>query len=109
MRIADLLDRRSIDLYGKAATKQEILDTMINLMCAAGRISDKKIYKMGVYAREEEGTTGIGDGIAIPHAKSDAVKEPGLAAMVIREGTDNIQMNVIFCIRWMESRYIFSF
>ena len=88
MRIADLLDRRSIDLYGKAATKQEILDTMINLMCAAGRISDKKIYKMGVYAREEEGTTGIGDGIAIPHAKSDAVKEPGLAAMVIREGTD---------------------
>ncbi len=88
MRIADLLDRRSIDLYGKAATKQEILDTMINLMCAAGRISDKKIYKMGVYAREEEGTTGIGDGIAIPHAKSEAVKEPGLAAMVIREGTD---------------------
>lgn len=88
MRIADLLDRRSIDLYGKAATKQEILDTMINLMCAAGRISDKKIYKMGVYAREEEGTTGIGDGIAIPHAKSDAVKEPGLAAMVIREGTE---------------------
>ncbi|MCI8669475.1 MAG: PTS transporter subunit EIIA [Lachnospiraceae bacterium] len=88
MRIADLLDRRSIDLYGKAATKQEILDTMINLMCAAGRISDKKIYKMGVYAREKEGTTGIGDGIAIPHAKSEAVKEPGLAAMVIREGTD---------------------
>ena len=60
---------------------------MVDLM-AASNIRDKETYKAGALKRESEGTTGIGEGIAIPHAKTDAVQKPGLAAMVIQEGTD---------------------
>lgn len=88
MRITDLLDRRSIDVNGAASSKEEALNKMIDLMCASGKISDKASYKKQVFARELEGTTGIGEGIAIPHAKCGAVKKPGLAAMVIRNGVD---------------------
>lgn len=88
MKITDLLDRRSIDINATAATKEEALNKVIDLMCKSGKISDKKAYAEKVFAREEEGTTGTGEGIAIPHGKCDAVKSPGLAAMVVRGGVD---------------------
>lgn len=88
MKITDLLDERSIELHGKADSKQEVLDKMIDLMCASGNIKNREEYKKGVFAREEEGTTGVGDGIAIPHAKSDAVERPGLSAMILPDGVD---------------------
>lgn len=88
MRITDLLDKRSISLTGAPKTKSEALDQIIDLMMESGKISDKEAYRAQVYAREEESTTGIGEGIAIPHGKCDAVKEPGLAAMVIKDGVD---------------------
>lgn len=88
MRIIDLLDPRSIQLNGQAADKKDALDKMVDLMAASGKINDVETYRKGVYAREEESTTGIGDGIAIPHCKSDAVSKPGLAAMVAPDGVE---------------------
>lgn len=88
MKIIDLLDRRSISLDGTPANKQEALDQMVALMAAGGKISDTEAYRRQVYAREEESTTGIGEGIAIPHGKCDAVSRPGLAAMVVKESVD---------------------
>ncbi|MGM9648899.1 MAG: fructose-specific PTS transporter subunit EIIC [Butyricicoccaceae bacterium] len=88
MRIVDLLDARSIDLNGHPSSKQEALDSVVSLMCRSGKIADEEGYRKLVYAREEESTTGIGEGIAIPHGKGDAVKKPGLAAMVVKDGVD---------------------
>ena len=88
MRIRDLLSVQSIELGGKPGNKTEVLNHMVDLMANGGNIADVETYRKGVFAREEEGTTGIGMGIAIPHCKSDAVKAPGLAAMTIKEGTD---------------------
>lgn len=88
MRIRDLLSVQSIELGGKPGNKTEVLNHMVDLMAKGGNIADIETYRKGVFAREEEGTTGIGMGIAIPHCKSDAVKAPGLAAMTIKEGTD---------------------
>ena len=88
MKIRDLLAAESIQLSGTAAGKQEALDKMIDLMAKSGKINDVETYRKGVYAREEESTTGIGEGIAIPHCKSDAVDRPGLAAMVLPDGVD---------------------
>ena len=88
MRITDLLDKRSISLNETPKTKSEALDRIIDLMVASGKINDREAYREQVYAREEESTTGIGEGIAIPHGKCDAVKKPGLAAMVIKNGVD---------------------
>lgn len=88
MKIRDLLAVESIDLNGKVTGKNEALDAMVALMTKSGKINDVEKYRKGVYAREEEGTTGIGEGIAIPHCKSDAVSRPGLAAMVIKDGVD---------------------
>ena len=88
MRIRDLLSVQSIELGGTPGDKTEVLNHMVDLMAKGGNISDVETYRKGVFAREEEGTTGIGMGIAIPHCKSDAVKAPGLAAMTIKEGTD---------------------
>lgn len=88
MRITDLLDVKSIQLNGTPKSKKEALDEMIQLMCAGGKIKDKETYRSVVYAREEESTTGIGEGIAIPHGKSDAVAKPGLAAMVVKNGVE---------------------
>lgn len=88
MRITDLIAKESIRLNGKAADKTEALNTMIELMAAGGNIADVEAYRKGVYAREDEGSTGIGEGIAIPHAKSSAVSRPGLAAMVLKDGVD---------------------
>ena len=88
MRVRDLLGAESIELQGKAATKKEVIEQMVQLMAKRGNINDLEKYEKGVFAREEEGTTGIGEGIAIPHCKSDAVSAPGLAAMVLPQGVD---------------------
>lgn len=88
MRITDLLDRRSISLTGTPKTKSEALDQIIDLMVKSGKINDREAYRAQVYEREEESTTGIGEGIAIPHGKCDAVSKPGLAAMVIKDGVE---------------------
>lgn len=88
MRITDLLKKESIELNGVVANKQEAIEKMVELMAKGGNITDVEKYKAGVFQREEEGTTGIGEGIAIPHAKTDAVKEPGLASMIVRDGVD---------------------
>ena len=93
MRITDLLKACSIELNGAPDTKEETIRQMVGLMVKAGNISDPEKYMKGVFAREEEGTTGIGEGIAIPHAKNDAVRAPGLAAMVIRNGVDYDSMD----------------
>lgn len=88
MRITELLDKRSIALNASPKTKNEALDMAIALMNKSGKISDLEAYTKQVYAREEEGTTGIGEGIAIPHGRGESVKAPGLAAMVIKDGVD---------------------
>ncbi len=88
MRITDLLDKRSISLNGTPTNKKEALDQVVELMVRSGKIKDVEGYRKQVYAREEESTTGIGEGIAIPHGKCDAVAKPGLAAMVVKNGVD---------------------
>lgn len=88
MTIRDLLAAESINLNGTPAGKTEALNQCIDLMAKSGKIADVEKYHKGVFAREEEGTTGIGMGIAIPHCKSDAVTKAGLAAMVVKDGVD---------------------
>lgn len=88
MKITDLLVKEGIELNGQAGSKAEAIDKMVDLMAATGKLTDKAAYKAQVLKREEEGTTGIGEGIAIPHGKCDAVKAPGLAAMVLPDGVD---------------------
>lgn len=103
MRIRDLLAAESIELNGSAADKKDVLNKMVDLMAKSGKIADVETYRAGVFAREEEGTTGIGEGIAIPHCKSDAVKTPGLAAMVVKGGVefdslDGAPVHILFLI-----------
>lgn len=103
MRIRDLLAAESIELNGAAAGKTDVLNQIVDLMARSGKISDVDTYRAGVFAREEEGTTGIGEGIAIPHCKSDAVKKPGLAAMVVKDGVefdslDGAPVHILFLI-----------
>ena len=88
MRITDLLDAKSISLNLSPKSKSEALDMAVDLMVKSGKINDREGYRKQVYLREEEGTTGIGEGMAIPHGKCDAVDRPGLAAMVIKDGVD---------------------
>ncbi|MSS07810.1 PTS fructose transporter subunit IIC [Clostridium sp. WB02_MRS01] len=88
MRISDLLKKESIELGVKVTGKEEAIDKLVGLMEAGGRLKDKAGYKEGILKREALGSTAVGDGIAIPHAKVDAVKEPGLSAMVVPEGVD---------------------
>ena len=103
MRITDLLDKRSINLNSKVTTKAEALEEAVSLMAKSGKLNDVNAYKKQVFAREEEGTTGIGEGIAIPHGKCSAVNKPGLAAMVIKNGVDfdsldGEDVNILFLI-----------
>lgn len=103
MRIRDLLAAESIQLNGAAGGKEDVLNQMVNLMAKSGKIKDIEIYRKGVFAREEEGTTGIGEGIAIPHCKSDSVERPGLAVMVVKDGVnfdalDGEKVSLIFLI-----------
>lgn len=88
MRITELLKKESIGLGVKVSGKEEAIDKLIGLMAAGGRLNDKAGYKEGILAREALGSTAVGEGIAIPHAKVAAVKEPGLAAMVVPDGVD---------------------
>ena len=88
MRITDLLKKEAIITGGQAASKEEAIDALIALHEKAGNLADKEAYRQGILKREEEGTTAVGEGIAIPHAKSDAVKQAGLAAMTVPEGVD---------------------
>ena len=103
MKFRYLLAVESIELIGAASNKKDALDKMVDLMAKSGKINDVETYRKGVYAREEESTTGIGEGIAIPHCKSDAVSRPGLAAMVVKDGVDfdaldGEKVNLIFLI-----------
>lgn len=103
MRITDLLDKRSINLNASPKTKEEALNEAVALMAKSGKIKDTEAYKKQVFKREEESTTGIGEGIAIPHGKCSAVTKPGLAAMVVKNGVDfdsldGEPVNIIFLI-----------
>ena len=88
MRITELLDKRSIRIDGAPKSKNEALDQMVELMAKSGKINDLEAYRQEVYRREEEGTTGVGERIAIPHGKGAFVDKPGLAAMVVKDGVD---------------------
>ncbi|WP_426348715.1 PTS fructose transporter subunit IIABC [Alloiococcus sp. CFN-8] len=88
MKITDLLNKKSIAINPKVNSKNAAIDKLVDLMDASGNLTDKDEYKKAVLAREELSTTGIGDGIAIPHAKTKAVKDAGLAAMIVRDGVD---------------------
>lgn len=103
MRITDLLNASSIDLNAKPLNKKEAIEQAVKLMAASGNITDIEAYTKQVIAREEESTTGVGEGIAIPHGKCSAVSRPGLAAMIIRDGVDYDSLdgepvNVLFLI-----------
>ena len=103
MRIRDLLAPESIMLLGVASDKTDVLNQMVELMAKSGKIADVDTYRKGVFAREAEGTTGVGEGIAIPHCKSSAVKAPGLAAMVVPDGVefdalDGAPVHILFLI-----------
>lgn len=88
MKITDLLQKESIVLQAKAATKEEAFDILIDRMDASGNLTDREEYKKGIYAREEQGPTAIGAGICIPHTKNAAVKAPGLASITVPAGVD---------------------
>lgn len=103
MRIVDLLQKNSIELNVKVNSKSEAIDKLIALQNAGGNILDIETYKKGILAREEHSSTAIGEGIAIPHAKSEAVKRPGLAVITVPDGVDyqamdNKPSNLIFMI-----------
>lgn len=88
MRIVDLLSKESIMLNGTPKTKSEAIDMLVDLQVKGGKIADKAEYKKGILAREQMSSTAVGEGIAIPHAKSKAVKAPSLAAMTVPSGVD---------------------
>lgn len=88
MKITDLLSEKTISIDVKAASKEDVIKQAVALIGKSGVIKDLPDYEKGVFAREEESTTGIGEGIAIPHCKNDVVSAPALAAMVIPEGVD---------------------
>ncbi len=103
MRIVDLLSRESILLGAAPKSKTEAIDLLIDLQVKGGKIADREEYKKGILAREAMSSTAVGEGIAIPHAKSEAVKAPSLAAMTVPEGVDyqamdNEPSNLLFMI-----------
>lgn len=103
MRITDLLSKDGIELNVNAKDKNDIINKMTKLMLKTGRITDLNAYKELVLKREEEGSTGVGEGIAIPHGKGDCVTEPGLVAMVVPNGVeydalDGKPVNLLFMI-----------
>ena len=109
MKITDLLEEKSIRLNAAASSKKEALNQIINLISQTGNITNKEEYKEIVFKREEQGTTGIGEGIAIPHGKSSKVKKASLAAMVIPNGVefeslDNKKVNLMFLIAAPETK-----
>lgn len=93
MHITDLLKKESILLDAHPVDKKDAINMLVDLMDNAGVLTDKEMYKKAVFLREESGTTGLGDGIATPHAKSPAVKKAALAAMVVKDGVDFASMD----------------
>ena len=102
MKITDLLKRESVELSRTPESKGQAIDQMVELMAKGGNINDLQRYKEGVLKREEEGTTGIGGGIAIPHAKTDAVSAPGQG--VDYDALDGQPVHMIFFDRSTEYR-----
>ena len=103
MKITDLINKNAIDLNVHIQTKKELIKKAVELMAQNGNIKDLNEYENLVLKREEEGTTGIGEGIAIPHGKGDCITKPGLAAMVIPDGADfdaldGNKVNLLFLI-----------
>lgn len=103
MRITDLLCKESVSLGIKLSSKSEAIEKLIDLHDAAGNLTDKNKYREDILAREQQGSTAVGDGVAIPHAKSEAVKKPGLAAVTVPGGVDYSALdgklsNIIFMI-----------
>lgn len=103
MRITDLLNKESILLNGSPKSKSEAIDLLIDLQMRGGKIDDREIYKKGILAREEISSTAVGEGIAIPHAKSEGVKAPSLSAMTVPGGVnyeamDGEPSNLLFMI-----------
>ncbi|RKD28727.1 PTS fructose transporter subunit IIABC [Lacrimispora algidixylanolytica] len=88
MKITELLKKESVELHVKVSGKESAIDRLVDLMGKGGRLNDKAVYKEEILKREAHGSTAVGEGIAIPHAKTAAVKEAGLAAMVVPEGVD---------------------
>ena len=88
MKITDLLSEKTVSIGVKASSKEDVIKQAVALIAKSGAIGDVAVYEKGVFKREEESTTGIGEGIAIPHCKNDVVKKPALAAMVIPDGVD---------------------
>lgn len=88
MRVRELLKKEGIALGVKVDSKDAAIDYLIDLHAKSGNITDKAEFKKGILAREESGSTGVGEGIAIPHSKNAAVKQPGLAAMTVPDGVD---------------------
>lgn len=109
MKITDLLEEKAIKLNSLASSKEEVLNQIINLISQTGNIINKQEFKETVLKREKEGTTGIGEGIAIPHGKSRAVKKATLAAMVLPKGVqfealDGKKVNLMFLIAAPENQ-----
>ncbi len=103
MKISDLLTKESILLNVRKQSKKEIIEKAISLMNSSGNISDLDRYRKAVFAREKQSTTGVGEGIAIPHGKSSSVKSPSLVAMTIPEGVeyhsvDTLPVTLLFLI-----------
>lgn len=88
MRIVDFLKKESIQLNASPVSKNEAIDMLVELQAKGGKIADKDEYKKGILAREEKGSTAVGEGVAIPHAKSESVTAPSLAAMTVPSGVD---------------------
>lgn len=103
MKITDLLTANCIDIHGAPKSKAEAIDQMVALIAKSGNITDLEAYRKAVLDREEEGTTGVGEGIAIPHGRGDFVEKPTLAVMVVHDGVDyeamdNEPVHLIFLI-----------
>lgn len=88
MRIIDLLKKDAIELNTSVASKSDAIDKLVALHEKAGNLVDVNAYKDAILAREAQGSTAIGEGIAVPHAKSESVKTPGLSAITVPNGVD---------------------
>lgn len=88
MKITNLINSNSIDLNAKVTDKQNAISELVELMFKGGNVKDKESYKTAILQREESSSTGIGDEIAIPHAKTSAIKEAGIAIMIVKDGVD---------------------
>lgn len=88
MKITNLINPNSIDLNAKVTDKQNAISELVELMFKGGNVKDKESYKTAILQREESSSTGIGDEIAIPHAKTSAIKEAGIAIMIVKDGVD---------------------